>query len=103
MGTNYDESYKVTNSLLNNIKYMYDTQVIQILQLLVYSYSLPLTQDVIDGMKDALIDYFFDGFDPDWDSFGMWQWWEGLCPEWFEKTSYATLRPLKLPSDFSDL
>jgi len=81
---NYDRAKKISSDLISDIKYMYADHVIGILGTLVSNYGLPLDQDTIDGMKDALIDYFFDGFDPDWNSYGMWQWFENLNPSWFE-------------------
>jgi hypothetical protein len=102
MSKDYNTANKITESLISEIKYLYAENVVGILATLVCHYSLPLNQETINGMKDAVADHFFDGLDPDWDDYGMWQWWEGMCPEWFEQLPALTLRCHKMPKDFKD-
>ena len=92
---------RISLDQIQDIRYMWSCHVVGLLGTLVMNYSLPLNQFTIDGMKDALIDHFFDGFDPEWEEYGMWQWFENMNPSWFEIKN-SDFRCNKLPKDFTE-
>jgi len=97
---------KITLKELEGIKYMHADMVVGLLGAVVRYEGMSICQEVIDGMKDAIIDYFFDGCDPEWESYGIWQWFENMSPDWFtlkpnDNPRYAPqIQCSKKPSDF---
>jgi len=81
----YDKAKKVSLEYLENAKRLYPNQITGLLGVLVCHYTCALSQDTIDGMKDALIEHFFDGIDPEWENEALYNWFEGLNPSWFEE------------------
>jgi len=100
MNIRYDRSKKISSGLISDMKYMYVDTVIGLLGTLVLNYRLSLSQDTIDGMKDALIDEFFYGLDPDWKDYGTYRWFEEVNPDWFEIRN-ADFYCNKFPKDFN--
>lgn len=78
----YTLTYYSLHDTVGN-KHLYFAMVPGILAMLVKK-GLPLNQDTIDNMKDALMDYFYDGVEPEnWNEI-QWNWWEKMSPNYFE-------------------
>jgi len=99
--SDYNKSKRIADELVSGFKYMYTSNVIGLISTLVCNYSLPLSQETINGVKDALIDHFFDGMDSEWEDYGMWQWFENLNPDWFREEK-DSLYCNKSPKDFKE-
>lgn len=100
MQNNYIDAKRISLNLLDDIKYMYASSIVGILSMLVCNYGLPLEQDVVEGLKDAIVDYFYDGMDPDFDNYAMMKWFDGLNADWFELTDGG--KSLKCNKNISD-
>lgn len=99
---------KIALKELGDIKYMHADMVVGLLGAVVRYEGMSICQEVIDGMKDALIDYFFDGLDPEWENYGTYQWFENMSPDWFslkpsDNPKYASqIQCNKSPNDFKE-
>lgn len=79
---NYKKACKVTKYLLQDTKYLYTKNIGGIYTSLMH-YGVNPGQDAIDGMKDGIIDIFFDGLEPEWYNKEAYEWWENMTPEYF--------------------
>jgi hypothetical protein len=80
----FDKAKRLASKLCRDSKYMYRSHVTGVIATLVFNYGMSLSQEMIDGVKEALIDHFFYGLDPEFDDEEMYFWFENLSPQSFE-------------------
>lgn len=80
---NNSKAYRITINNIKGSKYMYMNMITGVLATLVNNYNLPLNQNTINDMKDAFIDYFYDGVEPENWNDKQWKWWDNLSPNYF--------------------
>ena len=79
---NYKKALRVTKFILKVTKYLYTKYIGGVYTSLMH-YGVAHGQDAIDGMKDGIIDIFFDGLEPEWFSMEACKWWDDMKPEYF--------------------
>lgn len=82
MAKDYELAVKVTTKLIYELKYFYWESLTGLVKMCLDS-GCSLNQDTINGIKDAIIDDMYCGMEPEFEEYGMWQWWESLSYEWF--------------------
>jgi hypothetical protein len=104
-------AYIIARDQLANLKYCYWDAVVGLIGTVCGNYDVPLTQENIDAIKEAIQDKFSPGVEFEWDSYGMWQWWENLSVEWFSliptppsfgKEYAPNIKCSKSPADFKE-
>lgn len=89
----YDKSYKITLRLIDdnprNLRYLIEVTIPGIYPDLVQNYGLGRSEEVINGMKDALYDFiseeFFGGTEPTFTNEETYEWWENLNDSYFDE------------------
>ena len=99
--TDFKKAYAITKDQISDMKYFYWDGVVGLVGIVCQNYGVPLSQDTLDGIKQAIVDDFFGNVEPEWDSYGLWQWWEKLSPDWFQLTT-NDIKCNKKPSDFKE-
>jgi hypothetical protein len=82
----YKKAYRIATQSINDTKYLYTRDIPGVYATLVKQYLLPNTQDTVDGMRDAFIDIYFSGVEPEWYSMEAEKWWFGMTPDYFDDT-----------------
>jgi hypothetical protein len=104
--SDYDRAYKVAKNQLKDFKYFYVEYMVGLIDTICVTYGFPLNQESIDGAKDAVIDVINHGIEKEWDDYGSFMFWTGLCPEWFTFTTssdgHVNTHCSKKTSDFKE-
>jgi hypothetical protein len=84
MSTDHRRAYAITKDQISDMRYFYWEWVVGLVGVVCGAYSVPLTQEALEGIKKAVLDEFCGEVEIEWDSYGMWQWWENMSPDWFQ-------------------
>jgi adenylate kinase family enzyme len=79
---NSNSAMKQTLILLNGMKRLYFETLNGVYRTLLL-YGFPDTMETVEAMKDGIIEYFFFGIDPEWETEENYLTWESLSPEYF--------------------
>ena len=91
-------AYKITlqqiDGNIRNLRYLTSVMIPGIYSILVHNYGLGRSEDVMEGMKDAIYDFIAEefGFEPTFESEESYDWWNGLCDDWFNQNFYSQRR-----------
>lgn len=77
------KAYRIATNLIHDTKYFY-LSTLDGLILALPHYNISITEDSIADVKDAIIDHFCDGVEPEWEKESHWNYWEAISPDWFE-------------------
>lgn len=75
---------------LRNLRYITEVAIPGIYSIISWNYGLGRSQEVIDGMKEAIFDFIGEqmGYEPTFETDESYEWWNGLCDDWFEQPSH---------------
>lgn len=79
----YDRAYAIASEQTHDLKYMYYSHIVGLVGV-VCAHNIPLNDDTIWGIKDAIVDEVYYGVEPEFDDYGLLQWWEQMEASWFE-------------------
>jgi hypothetical protein len=111
-------AYEIAKDQIRDMAYLQIEWIVGLIGTVCGAYGEPLTQETLDDIKQAITDVFDGGVEHEWEDYGSWQWWENVCPEWFElvpskpytghlsclnENHYApNIKCSKMPSDFKE-
>jgi hypothetical protein len=73
--------YIATEKLIKDTKYLYFSYIRGVYSILTDRYHFPNTQETVDEMKLAIAHVYYDGFEPEFDTWEQYQRWEKMCPK----------------------
>lgn len=73
--------FDIVENLIVDCKWIYKSTVKKIYLTLVNSYKLPDNQNTVNNMRDAIIDHFWGGVEPEYDDLDDFEFWEKMTPE----------------------
>lgn len=91
MSEKYDKAYKITmlqiDGNIRNLRYLVKVTIPGIYSILSHNYGLGRSDEVVNGMKEALYDFICEefGYEATFTSDETLEWWTGLCDDYFEQ------------------
>jgi len=83
----YNLTLKQIDGNIRNLRYLSNMAIPGIYSILSWNYGLGRSNEVVDGMKEAIYDFVAEdfGFEPTFETEESMDWWSGLCDDWFEQ------------------
>lgn len=91
-----EQAYQITLDQISEMNCFTWETIVSLVDIVCGTNQVPLTQEALDGIKQAVLDDFYGDTIPEWDSYQLWQWWENLSPDWFK----LEIKCNKSPADF---